>query len=103
MGIPILSTIMILISPIALWISFDFVPTLIKIRWFYSQSFFIYAVHVIPTTVIMKILAKVSHNDLMATLSYIITPWIVLVFIYIISKFLSRFLPSVYKLLCGGR
>lgn len=53
--IPILSNIMLLISPLALWFAFGVIQA-INITWFMRQSFFIYAFHIIPVTVFMKIL-----------------------------------------------
>ena len=98
---PYLSRIMLLISPLALWKAFDLF-SIPSPKWFYTQSFFIYASHIIPTTVVMKILVKMAPKGTEA-LSYMITPWITLGFIYITARTLNSCFPRLYKILCGGR
>ena len=99
--IPYLANLVLLVSPLAVWRSFDLLQVP-PIKWFYTQSFFIYASHIIPTTVIMKILVKTAPKGTEA-LSYMITPWIALGFIYIAARTLNSWFPRFYKILCGGR
>lgn len=65
--IPVIGATILLITPLALWRAANLVRTP-SIKWFYKQSFFIYAVHVIPVTVIMKILAKFSGGGILRQL-----------------------------------
>ena len=99
--IPYLSRIALLFAPLALWKAFDLFP-IPSIKWFYTQSFFVYASHSIPVTVVMKILARTAPKGTEA-LSYMITPWITLGLLYIIAKTLNSWFPRFYKILCGGR
>lgn len=91
-----------LYSPLCICIAFDAFTTY-RITWFKKQSFFIYAAHVIPVTITMKILARMSWNDISATIGYILTPWIVLPILFIIAKLLYCCVPKFYRVICGGR
>lgn len=106
-NIPIMAELSYFISPILLWKSMDiFLPLRFydqKIGWFTTQSFFIYASHVIPVTVLGHLLAKVNQTYLWATISYLIAPWITLALIYIVAKLLYELIPRFYGVICGGR
>lgn len=105
--IPIIAELSYYASPILLWKSVDmFLPVGIyerKMRWFTTQSFFIYASHVIPVTVIGHLLAKVSRTYWWATVSYLLAPWVTLSLIYVVAEMLYRYTPRFYGLICGGR
>lgn len=105
--VPIIAELSYFISPILLWKSVDvFLPLAFcrrKIRWFITQSFFVYASHIIPVTIIGHLLAKVSHNYLWVTVSYLISPWITLALIYVVANILYKHTPRFYGLICGGR
>lgn len=71
--------------------------------WFCGQSFFIYAAHNFPVEALSAVLVTVCTNMASVSLSYIVTPLIVLACLYVAARFLTRWLPKVYQLLCGGR
>ena len=106
-NVPIIAELSYFISPILLWKSVDvFLPSAFcrrKIRWFITQSFFVYASHVIPVTIIGHLLAKVSRNYIWVTVSYLISPWITLALIYVVANILYKYTPRFYGLICGGR
>lgn len=62
--IPVIGTAILLITPLAMWRAANLIR-IPRIKWFFKQSFFIYAVHIIPVTVIMKILAKISGGGML--------------------------------------
>ncbi len=101
--IPVISTIALLFAPVALVKLFDVFKDF-KVTWFTKQSFFIYCAHVLPTTIVMKILAKLfGENDLLAAASFFVTPFIILGGVYIVAKVMSRCTSKLYGILCGGR
>ncbi len=102
-GIAILEQIVLYASPILLWKSFDFLNFENKAKWFQKQSFFIYASHIIPVTVIGHILKKVGSGDIWASFAFVLAIIITACIIWIMAKLLSKFVPSFYKLICGGR
>ena len=102
MEIPVIQNFTLIVSPILIWRAADCFQVT-KIKWFYRQSFFIYASHIIPVTVLGKILARLGQGRIWAFVSYLVTPWIVLGIIYIMAKILNRYMSGFYKLLCGGR
>lgn len=106
-SIPVLSTISVLVSPILFWKAIDFL-TLVKAfdrepPWFCYQSFFIYAAHVFPVEALCTFLVIISSNMVAVTISYLLTPLVVLACLYVAAKVLFRWFPKVYQLLCGGR
>ena len=106
MNAPIAAELAYFVSPILLWKSADVLFQGImgkRIGWFTTQSFFIYASHVIPVTVIGHLLAKVSQTHLWATISYLLAPWITLSLIYVAAEMLYKYTPEFYGLICGGR
>lgn len=106
-NVPIIAELSYFISPILLWKSVDIFFLSVfyerKIKWFMTQSFFIYASHVIPVTIIGHLLAKVSGTYLWVTISYLIAPWITLALIYVVANMLYKYTPRFYGLICGGR
>ena len=106
-SLPVLSTISLVVSPILFWKSCDWL-TLINVfdhepMWFCKQSFFIYAAHDFLVESMSAVLSKVSNHMAWVSICYIVTPLIVLIFLYIVARLLSQRLPKVYQLLCGGR
>lgn len=107
LSLPVLSTISVIVSPILFWKSCDLL-TRFKLfdrepLWFCKQSFFLYAAHDFPVETLSAILSRASNNMAWIAISYIVTPLVVLACLYIAARFLSRRLPKVYQLLCGGR
>lgn len=96
-----------IISPILMWKALD--TLLVKVMeryelsWFVKQSFFIYAVHVIPVTCVGHILAKVNGSNCGAAINYMLAPIITIGIIYIIAKIMNRYFRRVYSVLCGER
>ncbi|MFE3890698.1 acyltransferase family protein [Priestia sp. YIM B13446] len=112
LDIRIFSEIMYMISPLFLWFAFDVLQNIKKIRiqnqlsWFKHQSFFIYAVHIIPVTIIGKVFLKVrntNNSQVWIIASYVLVPIITLLVIYFVAKFLNRYCKRFYKLICGNR
>lgn len=106
-SLPVLSTISVIVSPILFWKTCDLL-TLLHVfdhepLWFCKQSFFLYAAHDFPVETLSAILSKVSDHMAWVSISYIVTPLIVLALLYVVAKLLSQRLPKVYQLLCGGR
>lgn len=97
-----INSLMLFVSVISLHVAIDFIDKY-KLTWFKKQSFFIYASHIIPVTVIMKILSKISTGDCSASIAYLMTPWIALFIIYIAAKIVNKLMPKCYQVLCGGR
>ena len=107
LDIALLNRLCYCLLPILMWRVFDFIisSSILKreIGWFKTQSFFIYAVHVIPVTTIGHILAKINGGGYWAALSYLVAPWITLAMIYALSAILHKIAPSFYNILCGDR
>lgn len=104
--IPVAEQIAFLASPILFWKGIDLLIPMKKLKepkWFVSQSFFIYASHVIPVTIIGHLLSKAGRGMAWAACSYLISPWITLGLIYLIAKLLHKFCPNFYRIICGYR
>lgn len=105
--LPVMSQISVIVSPILFWKSCDWLEQVHLFDheplWFCKQSFFIYAAHDFPVETLSTIFARVSHNALWRAISYLATPLIVLAFLYLVARLLSRRLPQFYRLICGGR
>ncbi len=106
-GVPVISRLFLLASPFVMWKAGDlFLTDKVldrKPKWFCRQSFFIYAAHIIPVTVVGHVMAKVSGANIWIVLSYLITPWITLIILYVVARLLHKFTPKFYGLICGGR
>ena len=90
------------ICPLLLWVIADLI-NIKKLRWFYKQSFFIYASHVIPVTIVGHVLTWVSTGSLWVTFAYIIAVAATVAIIWMVSKMFNRYLPRFYSLVCGER
>ena len=104
--IPVAEQIAFLASPILFWKGIDLLIPMKKLKepkGFISQSFFIYASHVIPITIIGHILSKAGRGMAWAACSYLISPWITLGLIYLIAKLLHKLCPNFYRMICGYR
>ena len=107
LSIPFFSMIALVLSPILFWKScellgkmnvFDHEPF-----WFCKQSFFIYSAHIFPVEGLSSILFRANGSMAWASFSYIVTPPIVLAFLYVAARILNEKFPKVYGLLCGNR
>lgn len=94
-----------LISPVILWIAVDFFIDKIQVLWFMKQSFFIYCSHIIIVTTVGKVFSKIgnANNEIWIILSFLITPIVTLLIIYLIARFLKKYLYSFYRIICGNR
>ena len=105
--IPILNKAIYLLSPIVLWRAIDALIPEHYLKdnpgWFTRQSFFIYAAHVIPVTIVGHLLAKIGKGSTWAAISYLIAPWITLGLIYVVAQVLYRNVPRFYRVICGDR
>lgn len=102
LGIQFLNSATLLLSPMCLCVMADAISDY-KVTWFVEQSFFIYAAHIIPVTVVMKVLSKLSKGNMGAAIGYLITPLIALLILYVVARILSKFAPRLYTVICGGR
>lgn len=102
-----LAEILFIISPVLMWKTADILLFKIinrnRLPWFLTQSFFVYAMHVVPVTCIGHILAKFNGGIWGAALNYIIAPIITVGLIYIIAKIMNRHFRTIYSVLCGER
>lgn len=93
--------------PIVIWKAMDFFISdnvlLAESKWFMGQSFFIYAMHVIPVTVIGHLFIKSNRGNAWIIGSYLVIPLLTLFLIYIIAKILYKYTPHFYRSICGGR
>lgn len=105
--IPIITKICYFVSPIIMWKAMDFFlkEDLLKqkVSWFKKQSFFIYAVHVIPVTVVGHIFTWFGSGTLWAVVSYLVAPMITIIGIYILAIGLNRYTPKLYGIITGNR
>lgn len=105
--LPVISQISLLATPILAWKGIDAIVVEEvydkKVSWFETQSFFVYAVHVIPVTVVGHILAKMESGLVWATISYLIAPWLTLGGIYVIALITHKRMPRFYNVICGER
>lgn len=74
-------------------------------RFLTESSFFIFAFHGYPLTVIYKSLFRIipSHSDLSIVLIYLISPLIVISISLLLYKISRQFLPSFTSIITGGR
>lgn len=104
LDIEILVKLSYIISPIVAWILMDLIVEYIKINWFIKQSFFIYCSHIIIVTTINKILLKMGNGrEIWVTVTFLSTPIITLLIIYLIARFMNIYLKDLYKVICGSR
>lgn len=74
-----------------------------KIPTYYKYSFFIFALHGIPATMISKITQAVIADEFIRLILYFAS-WIVLIVISIlIGKFVDKKFPKLYNILVGNR
>lgn len=97
-----------LVAPYFLWHSFDLLAFSKEGKGYIKQSFFIYCAHIIPLTIIEKIcirLLAVSaiSSELMASITYFVSPIITLTFLFFVYTCCSRVSPKLYSLISGGR
>lgn len=105
--IPVIAKIGYLISPFVMWKAMDFIigekQLNQKVSWFKKQSFFIYAVHVIPVTVVGHIFTWFGSGTGWALFSYFMTPIVTIMGIYILAFILKRWTPKLYDIIVGNR
>lgn len=99
--VPVASEICLYISPIFLCKAGDIIPRIGG--WFPTQSFFIYAFHIIPVTVIGHLLKMVGDGITWAAYSYIIAVILTVGLTYLVAQILFKICPKLYFIICGGR
>ena len=94
-----------LISPLFLWRMLDVFTEKFNIKPFMKQSFFVYCSHIIIITTVTKILGKIvkSNNEIGIIVNFLLSPIISLMVIYLIYKFLIKYLNKFYCIICGIR
>lgn len=105
--IPVAGRVAYLVLPILMWKAMDVIlpEKLIEHNpsWFITQTFFIYAAHLIPITCLGHLLSKLNGGIVWATISYCAAPGITLIFLFIAAVWMHRFMPKIYSVLCGAR
>lgn len=95
-----------IIGCLAIWYLYDFLNQ--KVQWrsynFYNYSFFIFAVHGIPTIILVKISQQLfNDNAVLLFISYLlIVPFIIILSIYS-GKLLKKTFPNLFNILVGTR
>lgn len=106
-NIPYVSSVLLFMSPIFFWKLLDVLNLFgiydREINWFCRQSFFIYASHIYPLDIMNGLLARINQTMLWACISYILSPLLVLLLIYIAARIIYNICPILYRILCGDR
>lgn len=93
-----------ILTALSFWVCADAVCERVRARVFMEHSFWVYAMHMNVSAVITKLiyLAGPKHWA-MAIPNFLVTTVLTLTAIEFTCWFLRRFLPPVYRLLCGSR
>lgn len=96
----------------AVWVVYDLLTNkdkgeltkVIPYKWICGYSFFIYLFHEPTFSVIKKLgLAIFGVNELSIITLYYINPWIMVAVAVLVARIMQHMIPSVYKILTGGR
>ena len=88
---------------ILIWISLDFLRVS-KCCWIFENSFFIYCTHSLILEGIEKLFFIIFKNTFHgAVIDFIFAPIITITIILLLSYFLSKYTPKIWKVICGGR
>ncbi|KQR91849.1 hypothetical protein ASG01_12650 [Chryseobacterium sp. Leaf180] len=94
-----------LVGCFSIWLLYDFFNS--KKQWnnfdFYNRSFFIFAVHGIPTMIIVQLSKKFLVNQYLLFAMFIITPIIVTLISIFIGSVLKSKTPKLYNIITGYR
>lgn len=74
-----------------------------RINRLYKYSFFIFAMHGIPATILTKAVAKIINNNVVVTTLYFLNPVIIIGLCIITAFLIHKYLPRFYNLVTGGR
>lgn len=89
----------------AIWYAYDLFNT--RKQWrnysFYKYSFFIFAFHGIPTTILVKMSNLQFTNQYYIFISYIGIFVFMVIFSILTGKITAKLTPSVYKIITGSR
>lgn len=73
-------------------------------KWICGYSFFIYLFHEPTFNIIKKLsLAITGVNEISVIALYYINPWIMVAVAILVARIMQRIIPSVYRVLTGGR
>lgn len=73
-------------------------------KWICGYSFFVYCFHEPTFNIIKKVFGTIGRqNEFALIFFYIFNPWIMMAVAIVVAKLLQYVLPSVYKVLTGGR
>ena len=90
---------------IAIWYTYDLFNT--QKQWrnynFYRYSFFIFAFHGIPTTILVKMSNFQFTNQYYIFISYIGIFVFMVIFSILLGKITAKLTPSAYKIITGSR
>lgn len=109
-GTSVLWTIMYrFLTPVSFWLMISSVEMPEAKPWM-RQSLFIYAIHFIVVRFVNKgsaiVLARLASEEVRRTAAvaiYFMLPAIIIFVSYWIARFLARFMPTVWRILSGGR
>ncbi len=101
----------IIVGLFSLWAIYDqlvpqsFILSSHKSLWMLSQcTFFVYLYHMPLLHVIRKTIVILLHPSSMTyAISYLLSPWILIVCLVVISVLLNKIVPRFYAVLVGGR
>jgi surface polysaccharide O-acyltransferase-like enzyme len=89
---------------IAFWLAFDFVKIPEQTPWWMQITFFTYVAHDIVLEVMKKVILIVTKaNPSIALAEYICLPVLVFGILVLIAYLMKKIMPSVWKVLSGGR
>lgn len=92
----------IIIMMIGLWVFAD-VFSMVPVRAFEKQSFFIYCIHGLPLETIEKLISMLGKSHVLGIVDYVLAPILCLLSIYILYRLLVKFVPGFYNFINGGR
>lgn len=90
--------------PLPLWFALDIFRFERSPNWVEHLSFPIYCTHAIILETLEKIIfVFIGNSVIMATISYIVTPVVVIGILIVCFCALNRYLPNVYRIIFGSR
>ena len=92
------------LSPVAVWLGFDYLKFPSEIKWWQKISFFIYCSHFFIVSIFQKLTLLLFGKAWgSAFIVYFITPPIVLSIVFIVSLVMKKKFPKLWGILNGGR
>lgn len=86
----------------ALFFSLDLLRDF-EIKWWMNISFFIYCAHMYPLQLIQELILKLSKNEIIMVISYLVMPIVVVILLILAAKIMKNKIPKLWCVLTGGR